>query len=70
MIENLHQIHNELQKDERHRRLDNLPLERDAVLLNHIALLHSPTRCLADQGKCMDQLIQDVVATTDQRYAF
>lgn len=66
-VENLHQINNELQKDERYRRLEKLPNQRDKLLWNHIALLHSPTRCLAGDGKCMDRLIQDVVATTDQR---
>lgn len=67
-VEKLHQICNELQKDERYRRFDKLPNERDTLLWNHIALIHSPTRCLAGEGKCMDTLIQDVVATTDQRY--
>ena len=67
-VEKLHQICNELQKDERYRRFDNLPDERNTLLWNHIALIHSPTRCLAGEGKCMDTLIQDVVATTDQRY--
>lgn len=65
--EKLHQICNELQKDERYRRLDKLSNERDTMLWNHIALIHSPTRCLGPEGKCMDRLIQDVVATTDQR---
>ena len=67
-VEKLHQICNELQKDERYRRLDKLPAERDTILWNHVALIQSPTRCLAGEGKCMDTLIQDVVATTDQRY--
>ena len=66
-VEKLHQICNELQKDERYRRFDKLPNERDKILWNHIALIQSPTRCLAGERKCMDQLIQDVVATTDQR---
>lgn len=67
-VENLHQICNELQKDERYRRFDKLPDDRDKVLWNHIALIHSPKRCLAGEGKCMDALVQDLVATTDQRY--
>ena len=66
-VEKLHQICNELQKDERYRRFDKLPNERDTLLWNHIALIHSPTRCLSGEGKCMDDLIQGIVATTDQR---
>lgn len=56
-----------LSTDERYKRLEKLVSVRDILLLNHIALLHSPTRCLCGPEKCRDRLMQEIVATTNNR---
>ncbi|XP_048580829.1 rho GTPase-activating protein 5-like isoform X3 [Nematostella vectensis] len=56
-----------LSLDERYRRLDKLESIRKIRVLNHIALLHSPTRCLCGPDKCRDRLMQEIVATTAYR---
>ncbi|KAK3754599.1 hypothetical protein QZH41_007461 [Actinostola sp. cb2023] len=50
--------------DDRYRRLDKLESIRKIRILNHIALLNSPSRCLCGPDKCSDRLMQEIVATT------
>lgn len=53
--------------DDRYRRLDKLEAIRKIRILNHIALLNSPSRCLCGPDKCSDRLMQEIVATTAYR---
>lgn len=65
--QDVQRIKETLSSDERYKRLEKLVSVRDILLLNHIALLHSPTRCLCGPEKCRDRLMQEIVATTNNR---
>ena len=66
--QDVQRIKDTLSTDDRYKRLEKLVSVRDILLLNHIALLHSPTRCLCGPEKCRDRLMQEIVATTNNRY--
>lgn len=65
--EEMHAIDASLCLDDRYRRLDKLESIRKIRILNHIALLKSPSRCLCGPDKCSDRLMQEIVATTAYR---
>lgn len=60
-------IKSALNQDDRYKRLENLESVREILLFNHIALMHSPNRCLSGPEKCRDRLLQEIVATTTYR---
>lgn len=68
--EDIRVIKEALSEDDRFKRLDKLDSDREIGLINHIALLYSPTRCLSGAEKCRDRLMQEIVATTTYRYNF
>lgn len=68
--EDIRVIKEALSEDDRFKRLDKLDSDREIGLINHIALLYSPTRCLSGAEKCRDRLMQEIVATTTYRPTF
>ena len=66
--EDIRLIKKALSDDDRFKRLEKLESDREIGLINHIALLHSPTRCLSGAERCRDRLMQEIVATTTYRY--
>lgn len=66
-VDEIREINEYLQDDDRYKNLENLGNARDIQLFNHIALMQSPNRCLSGPEKCMDRLIQEVVKLTESR---
>lgn len=66
--EDMRLIKDALSEDDRYKRLDKLDSDREIGLINHIALLYSPNRCLSGAERCRDRLMQEIVATTTYRY--
>ena len=66
-VEEMNVIKTSLSKDERYQMLEKLDNIRDILLFNHIALMHSASRCLSGPEKCRDRLMQEIVSTTSYR---